>query len=384
MPGANQQVGGDVAVVGAGLIGLAIAFELAGRGASVRVYDRGEPGAAASWAGAGMLAPYSEAVEDEALLRLCVDSLARYPQFVHAVTEASGVDPRMKLDGVMHAAFDDAHVARLARRAGELTARGVICALLDRSGVLASEPWLGSNVRGALLFSSEGQVDNRRLGRALTAACRARGVSIARSESVRVECDARRVLGVQTDRGFTPAVAIVNAAGAWAGSVSGVPASCLPPVHPVKGQMLALETPIGFVRRVTNVPGAYLVPRDDGRVLIGATVEAAGFDTRLTANGVHGLLHAALSAAPALGDFTVSETWAGLRPGSPDGRPFIGATAIEGLFVATGHYRNGILLAPATAHAIAECMLGTEPADPAFSLARLETEGVTATRMSPP
>jgi glycine oxidase len=189
-------------------------------------------------------------------------------------------------------------------------------------------------------------------------------------------------LGIRSERGFTPASAVVNAAGAWAGAVDGIPAQCLPPVAPVKGQMLALEMPLGFVHRVTNVPGAYLVPRDDGRLLVGATVERAAFDERLTAGGIHQLLHAALQAAPSLEGFTVSELWSGLRPGSPDGRPFIGPTPLAGLFVAAGHFRNGILLTPATARAVAGCIDGSAPAPAAFALGRFETEALSATRKS--
>ena len=174
---------------------------------------------------------------------------------------------------------------------------------------------------GGLITQNEGHVDNRRLGRALSAACRARGVRIERSERLAFECDARRVLGVVADRGFVAAGAVVNASGAWAAQLPGVPRDCVPPVVPVKGQMLALAAPAGFVRRATWVPGAYLVPRDDGRLLIGATVEAAGFDQRVTGEGMHELLHAALGAAPSLGGFAVTEQWAGLRPGTPDELP---------------------------------------------------------------
>ncbi|MGB8908215.1 MAG: FAD-dependent oxidoreductase, partial [Candidatus Cybelea sp.] len=198
-----------------------------------------------------------------------------------------------------------------------------------------------------------------------------------------VEFDARRLRGVRTDRGFVGARAVVNACGAWAAELPGVPPACVPPIRPVKGQMIALNVPSGFVRRATWVPGAYLVPRDDGRLLIGATVEATGFEDRVTAEGIHELLHAALEAAPALGSFTVTESWAGLRPATPDGLPILGPTPIEGFFLATGHYRNGILLAPVTARLIADTIetgrsTGLEP----FSLGRLGTEEARAARMT--
>jgi glycine oxidase len=370
-----KPISGDVIVVGAGLIGLAIAFELAERGAAVRIYDRGEPGGAASWAGAGMLAPHTEDVEDEAMLTLGVTSLAQYPGFIDRIRSASGLDPRLHLDGIVHAAYDGTQLERLTRLARRLSARGVGFDLLDRSSLVACEPWLGNDVVGGLCIHGEGEVDNRRLGRALAAACIARGATIAHAASIAVECDQRRALGVRSEVGFAAAHAVVNACGAWAAQLAGVPPACVPPVEPVKGQMLALCVPIGFVRRPTWLPGAYLVPRDDGRLLVGATVERAGFDASVTAEGVHGLLHDALAGAPSLAGFALSESWAGPRPGTPDGRPFLGVTPIEGLLLATGHYRNGILLAPATARSIADLLegKGANELEP-FGLARLSTK----------
>jgi glycine oxidase len=367
--------GGDVVVIGAGLIGLAIAFELAERGATVRVYDRGEPGRAASWAGAGMLAPHSEHVDNEALLDFCASSLLEYPAFVERVRTASGIDPRLRLDGVVHAAFNDADLERLQRHAQELAARNVATEMLDRSSLLSAEPWLGSQVAGGSIVGGEGCVDNRRLGRALVSACQTRGVLVERSSALRVECDARRVLGVHSDLGFVAAGAIINACGAWASQLPGVPSSCVPPIVPIKGEMLALGAPVGFVRHATWVAGAYLVPRDDGRLLVGATVESVGFDERVTGRGMHELLHAALSSAPSLGSFAVTETWAGLRPGTPDGLPFLGPTPIAGLLLACGHYRNGILLAPATARVLADAVENqTDTELQSFSIERRCTE----------
>lgn len=362
---------GDVIVVGAGLIGLSIAFELAERGAGVRVYDRAEPARAASWAGAGMLAPYTERLTDESMLAFCAASLREYPGFVARITDAGGIDAHLRLDGVLYAAFEAGEMESLRRHSVQLHARGVRCELVDRRTALADEPWLGGALAGGLLKHDEGQVDNRRLGRALAAACEARGVRIEQSFFMEVECDSRRVLGVRSDRGFNGARAVVNACGAWAAQLRGLPRSCVPPIEPIKGQMIALSVPSGFVRRPTWVPGAYLVPRDDGRLLIGATVESSGFDERVTAEGVHELLHAALDAAPSLGSFTITESWAGLRPGTPDGLPLLGPTDIEGFLLATGHYRNGILLAPMTARAIADAIERHETSvlEP-FSIAR--------------
>jgi glycine oxidase len=348
-----------IVVIGAGLIGLGIAYELARRGATVRVIDEREPGRAASWAGAGMLAPYTEGIESPAYAEFCASSLRAFPDFVAALREDGGVDARLRLEGILEAAYDDAGASALRNEAAALAARGVAVRWLERDEARMLEPALGAGVRGASLSESEGQVDNRRLGRALHAACEARGVRVdGGAGRVAVEANARRVLGVRGPGGFIGADAVINATGAWASELEGVPERARVDVRPVKGQMLALAMPRGLVRRVLWVPGAYVVPREDGRVLIGATVEDAGFDVRVTAAGIRGLLGAALEALPSLGALALAETWAGLRPGSPDGLPFIGATAIDGYLVATGHHRNGILLAPATALAIADILEG--------------------------
>jgi glycine oxidase len=364
-----------IVVIGAGLIGLAIARELARRGATVRVLDAREPAAAASWAGAGMLAPYTESIADGPYATLCARSLALYPEFVRAVYNESGVDAKLRCTGILQAAFEPGAARRLRDDVAALSVRGVAARYLERDAALRLEPALGGHVVGAAICDAEGTVDNRLLGRALRAASATLDVRIdANVANVAVETDARKVLGVRGPDGFIAATHVVNATGAWAHALAGVPARARVPVVPVKGQMLALAMPRGFVSRTTWVPGAYLVPRDDGRLLVGATVEHdAGFDVRVTARGLRALLDAALNGLPALADLAVAETWAGLRPGTPDGLPYLGETAIRGYFVAAGHYRNGILLAPATAAAIADAIEGASDAALApFSPRRLE------------
>jgi glycine oxidase len=374
---------GDVAIVGAGLIGLSIAFELAERGVSVRVYERGEPARSASWAGAGMLAPHTEHMPDEALRELCAKSLSLYPSFVERVRNASGIDPQLELDGIVNAVFDRAAFEALSEHARALVRLGIRCDVLERDDALAVEPSLGKHVAGAVLVHGEGRIDNRRLGRSLAAACEHAGVTIVRNaHDLAVECDARRVLGVRSHLGFTSVTHVINATGAWARVLPGVPVTCAPDVEPVKGQMCALAIPRGFVRHTLWVPGAYLVPRADGRLLIGATVERHGFDERVTAEGIRSLLQSALAAAPSLGDFSLTETWAGLRPGTPDERPFLGPTALEGLVLATGHYRNGILLTPITARLVADFVVkGDSRQLQPFMLARSGTERTSSERM---
>jgi glycine oxidase len=358
----DYERGGDVAILGAGLIGLAIAHELAKRGASVRVMDAGEPAAGASWAGAGMLAPDTEALASPIMRALCVRSLTLYPAFVEELRAESGVDAWLRLDGVLELAMSHEDADRLRAHVAALLRDGVPARWLERADVVTLEPATAGSIFGASLIEREGHVDNRRLGRALLAACERLGVKIDGNMGVpAIEADQRRVRGVRTPQGFFAAPTVINATGAWAGTLDGVPPSARVPVRPVKGQMLSLAMPRGLVRRVVWYGGGYVVPRSDGRLLVGATVENAGFDVRVTADGISRILEGALAALPALRDLAISETWAGLRPGTPDGLPYIGRTTLEGYFVASGHYRNGILLVPVTARAIGDVVEDREP-----------------------
>jgi len=353
-----------IAIVGAGLIGLALACELARRGAEVRVFDRAEPGRGASWAGAGMLAPFTEELHEPAFERLCTASLERYPAFVARLAELGGVDAYLDLSGILEVAFDETERLRLRGRAAALAARGIAARGLDASEAVRLEPSLSRATLGGCFVASEGAVDNRRLGRALLAAAMALGVRVDVTGTVALESDARRVRGLRTAAGFVAAETVVNACGAWAGELDGVPAEVAVPVVPVKGQMLALAVPAGLVTRTIWGAGVYGVPRRDGRLLVGATVEAAGLDVRTTAGGQHDLLAGLLRALPSLRDLAVTETWAGLRPGTPDGLPYLGASSLEGYVLATGHYRNGILLTPITADVVADVIEGRPPAVP--------------------
>jgi glycine oxidase len=348
-----------VVIIGAGLVGLSVAYELAKRGADVRVVEAYDSAASASWAGAGRLSPFTDSEGGDEQENFLATALGLYQVFVKELHKRTGVDPYLRIDGIIEVAHDEAAVVRLRDRAASLVARGIHAHWFEPEEVRRLEPLLGPAMLGASLIEDEGHIDNRQLGRALRMACVDVGVQLEEQAGpVALEADARRVLGVRAGENFMAADTVVNAAGAWAGELRGVPPHVRIPIVPVKGQLLILAMPRRLIARVLSVPGAYLIPRTDGTLLIGETLEEVGFDIRVDPAATRSLHDAAVRAIPALGDLTISETWAGLRPRSPNGRPFIGATALEGYFVAAGHYRNGILLAPATALALANVIEG--------------------------
>jgi glycine oxidase len=347
----------DVLILGAGVIGLAIAVELAGRGAKVKVVDRGFVGRGASWAAGGMLAPFTEDLPPGELRDLAVESLNLYPDFAAKLLETSGVDVQLQLSGILDVAYEAGRVEVLRERVRRLRAEGRRAEYLERDELYAHEGALGAGALSAAYSIDEGQVENRRLGRALRGAAEALGVHLAEEcEVLTLETNSRRVLGIRTAHGFMGASIVVNALGAWSGAVPGLPPELQIPVRPVKGQILALAMPKEFLRRVVWANGVYLIPRQDGRLVVGATVEDAGFDHRITAGGVQQLLNGVLATLPGAAAFALSETWVGHRPASPEDQLFLGATALDGYFVASGHYRNGILLAPITAKRVAEAV----------------------------
>ncbi|HTN53233.1 MAG TPA: glycine oxidase ThiO [Anaeromyxobacter sp.] len=364
----------DVVVVGAGLQGAAVAFRLAQAGQSVTVLERAIPGAEASSAAGGILSPGVEAVEPGPFYSLCAASLARYPAFVREVEAASGLWVGYRGGGTLEVGFDDAHAKVLAGRAEKLLGAGFAVEVLDDAAVRRLEPGLSPGARGALLFPGEASVDPRLLARAVYLAAAKAGARFLTGQVRRIVHQGGRAVGVDHESGRLEAGAVVLAAGAWSMLVEG---SGLPPgaVRPVRGQIAVLDTRPPLLSRVIFSGNGYVVPRADGRILCGSTMEEVGFEKAVTARGLRHVLEVALEIAPALAEAPVVETWSNFRPASPDGEPILGPGRVEGLFYATGHTRNGILLAPVTADAVAAAVLGRPPpVDLApFSPARLGT-----------
>jgi glycine oxidase len=354
-----QQHPADAVVVGGGVIGLAIAWRAAQAGMAVTVVDE-QPGRGASWAAAGMLAPVTEVHYGERpLLGLNLAAAARWPGFAAEVEEAGGRPVGYTPGGTLAVARDADDNAALEDLYQFQLRCGLEVERLRSRECRQLEPGLQPGIRGGVLAAGDHQVDNRALVEVLLVACRRVGVRMVAGRVTDLAVEGDRVTGVALGDGERLAAGtVVLAAGCWSGALGGVAAEALPPVRPVKGQLLYLRGPADEPLCSRNVRGleVYVVPRGDGRVVVGATVEEQGFDTRVTAGAVHDLLRAALELLPDVVELELLETVCGLRPGSPDNAPMIGPAGPEGLVVATGHYRNGILLTPVTADAVAELL----------------------------
>jgi glycine oxidase len=365
-----------VVIIGAGVVGLGIAWRLARR-AAVTVFDRGKAGAGASHAAAGMLAACCEAEPgEEALVALGRESQARWPAFAEELAQASGIDVELRREGTLVLALTADDQAEIAHRLEFQRRLDLPLEWLSAAATRAREPHLAGKIAGALYSPQDHQVDNRKLVAALRIAAEAAGATIHEHRPVKeIFVQGGRAKGVVLDDGTIAAAdLVVLAAGAWSRSIGGLPPDRRPPVRPVKGQMLALKMDAAapLLHHVLWAPGAYLVPRRDGRLVIGGTVEERGFDETVTAGGMLTLLEAAWRAIPAVEELPIDEIWVGHRPGSRDDAPILARGPLEGLFYATGHHRNGILLAPVTADAMARLILDdvVEPPIKPFGLER--------------
>jgi len=351
----------DVVVIGGGIVGCAVARSAARAGLTVIVAERGRSGREATWAAGGMLSPFGEAADPGPFFRLAVESLRRYPDFVRGVEEESGVSVGLLDSGKLELALDEDGETGLRNRLEWLEAADVRLRWLTSAEVLEREPTLTHQVRCGLLLEDEAQVDNRLLGSALAEAARKVGARILEGTPVRkLLREGDRVKGVRTEDGEAiEARRVVVAAGAWSGRIENLPRPL--PVRPVRGQMLSLGAAPGTLGIVVARSHTYLIPRAGGEVIVGSTMEEAGFRSRTTARAVAGLLEAALDTAPGLAESPLLESWAGLRPGTPDDLPILGTDPdVEGLVYATGHFRNGILLAPVTAACVTPLLTGED------------------------
>lgn len=344
-----------VLIVGAGVIGLSIGWTLARDGFSVELFDRGAPGRRASWKAGGMLAPDAELQFGEPeLYRLNRESLRRWPDFVDALEDETGIDLGFRTEGTMTVAPDEDSAAAMERVYRFQTKVGADVERLGGAEARDQEPFLAPYMAGAV-YTEDAQVNNRALVRALQKGILARGGVIHADMPVAsVDPDPQRPAITTANGRRHDGQTVVVAAGAWSRQIDGIEEQFRPPVRPVKGQIIEMEmTPTFDLRHVVRGPDAYLVPKSDGRLLVGATSEERGFETDVTGEGLYSLLEGAVELVPGIRDLTVTDVGAGLRPGSRDNAPILGPAGVPGTIYATGHYRHGILLTPVTAQEIA-------------------------------
>ncbi len=364
----------DVVVIGGGVIGLAVAWRAAQRGHAVRVLERGELGGGASHVAAGMLAPVTEADPGElALLELGLRSAAAWPAFAAELAPASGIDPGLRECGALVVARDGDEAQALERELDLRRELGLGVERLMASAARRVEPALAPTIRLALIVPGDHATDPRATVAALAEAGRRVGVQLCTGTTVeRIQREGAKITGVRVaGEGDVAARHVVVAAGAWSGAIEGLPPV---PLRPVKGQIIRLRDPHGpgLLDRIVRFDGGYLVSRGDGRYVLGATMEERGFDETVTAGGLYELLRDAGELVPGIHELVVEECAAGLRPATPDNAPLLGRDAeLDGLVWATGHHRNGILLAPATAEIVTAALDGT-PAPAAFAAQRFE------------
>ncbi|MFE9805642.1 glycine oxidase ThiO [Streptomyces sp. NPDC005548] len=377
----------DVLVIGGGIIGLVTAWRAAQRGFTTALVDP-EPGGGAAQVAAGMLAAVTELhYGEETLLGLNLASARRYPDFVAELTEASGQDLGYRRCGTLAVALDADDRAHLRELHALQSRSGLESEWLTGRECRRLEPMLAPGVRGGLRVDGDHQIDPRRLAAALVTACERAGVSVHRTWAERLTVVRDRAAGVVTSEGTgLGAGQVVLAGGSLSGQLAGVPDDVLPPVRPVKGQVLRLTVPQRYapflnrtVRAVVRGGHLYLVPRENGELVVGATSEELGWDTTVTAGGVYELLRDAHELVPGITELPLTETRAGLRPGSPDNAPLLGPTALDGLLLATGHFRNGVLLTPVTGDAMAHVLTTGELPDEArpFSPRRFGATALT-------
>jgi glycine oxidase len=345
-------------IIGGGVAGLGIGWRMAAEGRAVEIYDQGEIGRGASWAAAGMLAAILESEPgEEALLPFLLEAQKRWVGFARELKLFTGLDIGYAETGTLFAAAERDDLGELRHRHDYFAKRGIQLQWLNRSELAACEPCLSPRAHSALFSANDHQVDNRALTEALIAACKKSGGALhAHSPVEKIIIENNRVAGLVCNGKKISASEIVLAAGAWSGAIKGLPEKILPPVYPLKGQMLALQMDPArpILRHVLWTPRVYLVPRADGRLIIGATMEDRGFESTARAGSVLHLLREAFEILPGIEELPLIESWVGFRPTSRDDAPILGPSGIQGLTYATGQHRHGILLTPLIADLIAD------------------------------
>jgi glycine oxidase len=348
----------DVIVIGGGLMGCSVAYRLAKDGTRVLVLERSIPGAEASSAAAGILGPTVESFEDALALQLGRRSRELHAELADELDELFGVDVGFRRCGVVKIAFDEEELAELDAQRSSLEVHGIRCERWSSEDLLHEEPASNPNAVGALSISEDAQVEPKKLLSAVALGAEREGVTFRSGSAVRaVKVEGGRVRGVQLGDEVVEAERVVVAAGSWTTLIPGLPFDS-ETIYPVRGQMIATHTRPPIFRRIVFGAGGYVVTRPDGRVLCGSTMERVGFERGITFGGMADVIGKATRIAPGLRSAAIEEHWSSFRPGTPDGLPLVGGTRIEGLFLASGHYRNGILLAPLTAELIADAMTG--------------------------
>jgi len=347
-------------VVGGGVIGCGIALRLAQAGMQVTLVERASAGAEASRAAAGVLGAQLGAERPGPFLDLCLRSRGMYPAFVDELQKLSGINVRYLSCGALVVAITDAEAQAMEATVAWHRAVGLRAELLSQAEISRIEPRLSSQIVLAIHFPDDHQVDNRLLVRAVSLAAARAGAQLRTAEVRGVVADHGRAVGVDLDGEVLRSDAVVVAAGSWSSLLAGLNLD-VRVVRPVRGQMVRLQSQLSLLQRIVIGPNAVLVPRIDGQVIAGTTLEFAGFEKQVTASAISNILRGAIELCPALADAPIQELWSGLRPHTDDGLPIIGPGPMAGLFLATGHYRDGILLAPITAKLITELILGGKP-----------------------
>jgi len=347
----------DVVVIGGGVIGLAIARALALRGVrDVCLVERAGLGTEASFAAAGMLVPQAEADAADDFFALACRSRDLYPSFAASLREETGIDVELDTTGTLYLALSEHDQEEIEKRYEWQTRAGLLVERLSAAAARELEPCISDATLGALRFPNDIQIENRRLLSALANSVKNLGVTITTETSVdSLIIEGSRLRGVQTSRGLINCAVAVVAAGTWSSFIKPTPL-----IEPVRGQMVCLEAKPQLTRHVIYSPRGYIVPRQDGRLLVGSTSERVGFAKFVTSGGISTILRNAQEISPAVSSLRIVDTWAGLRPRAADGLPVLGPCGeIDGLFYATGHYRNGILLAPLTGELISEAIVSS-------------------------